>query len=181
LRRGLVQKQPVRAGEKASRDANPLLLAALPFQGPIGLLPQATDQVRLDQRPLELVIHVLWFQKTQSMHFGETSHPRTSRSHPLVVMMQSAHFREGDHRALFRRRHRAGVRAVHGQRQMRAPAMVMLEIAGQEAPEVALAQHDPPIQTLPPVLPIRRSATAFCQGLRGAVRTYSMPKFVTPR
>jgi hypothetical protein len=64
--------------------------------------------------------------------------------------MEATHFREGDDRALLRRLHRAGVRAIHGQRQMRTPAVVIVRIAGQEAPEVALAEDHNLIQAFPP-------------------------------
>ena len=49
--------------------------------------------------------------------------------------------------------------AIHGQRQARPPAVVVAKIAGQEAPEVALAEDHHVIQTLPPDTPeIIRSA-----------------------
>jgi hypothetical protein len=59
---------------------------------------------------------------------------------------------------------------------MRAPAMVILKIARQEAPEVALVDDHHLIQALVwRMLPIMRFATAFYRRLRGVVRTCSMP------
>ena len=85
-------------------------------------------------------------------------------------MMESTHVRESDDRSPRRRLYRAGVRALHGQRQVRPPMVVVVKIAGQEAPQVGLAEDHHVIQALPRILPIRRSAMAFCHGLRGAVR-----------
>ena len=84
--------------------------------------------------------------------------------------MESTHVRKSDDRALFRRLYRAGVRAIHGQRQVRTPAMVIVKIADQEAPQVGLAEDHHVIQTLPRMLPISRSAYGFCHGLQGVVR-----------
>ena len=66
--------------------------------------------------------------KTYVMRFAETSHPRRPCSHPLIVVMQSTDFRNLDHLSLLGRLYRAGLRAIHGQRQMRTPAMVVVEI-----------------------------------------------------
>ena len=80
--------------------------------------------------------------------FQRSSRPQRSCSHPLVVVMQSTHVRESDHRALPRRLHRSSVRAVHGQGEMRPPAMVILEVVGEQTPQMALTQHNDLIQTL---------------------------------
>jgi hypothetical protein len=80
--------------------------------------------------------------------FQRRSRPQRSCSQPLVVVMQSTHFRESDHRALLRRLHRSGVRAIHAQREMRPPAMVILEVARKQAPQMALTHHNDLIQTL---------------------------------
>ena len=67
--------------------------------------------------------------------------------------MESTHVRESDDRSLLGRLHGSGVRALHGQREKRPPAMVGVRIAGPEAPEVALVEDHHPIQTLPPDAP----------------------------
>ncbi len=107
---------------------------------PVGLAP--TEHVSLS-----------WthsFPKTQSRRRWETRHHRTSGCQPLVMMMESTHFRECDCGSLLGRLHRSGVGAIHGQRQMRPPPMVVVEVAGQEAPEVALAEDHHMVQALPP-------------------------------
>ena len=76
-------------------------------------------------------------------------------------MMESTHFRGCDDRSLLRRLHRSGVRAIHGQRQMRAPPMVVVKVAGQEVPEVGLAEDNHMVQTLPPDAPDQAPAYAF--------------------
>ena len=95
----------------------------------------------------------LCFLNIHTPAFLRSSRPRGSCRHPLIVVMESTHFRESDDRSLFRRLCRAGVRAIHGERQMRPPAMVVVRIAGQEAPEVALAENHHLIQALPPDAP----------------------------
>jgi len=44
-------------------------------------------------------------------------------------VMQSTHVRESDDRTLLKRLHRTGVRALHGQRQVRTPVMVIKNIS----------------------------------------------------
>jgi hypothetical protein len=74
-------------------------------------------------------------------------------------VVQPGHFLEGDDRSPIGRLHWSGIRAIHDQREMRSPAMGAANIARQEAPEVALTQHDNLIQALPRrMLPITRSA-----------------------
>ena len=49
--------------------------------------------------------------------------PSISCRHPLIMMMESTHFREGDDRALTGDLHRSPYWTIHGQRQMRPPPM----------------------------------------------------------
>ena len=86
------------------------------------------------------------------------------------MVMESTHFRERDDRSQRKRMYRADVRIIHGQRQVRTPAMVIVKIDDQEAPQVGLAEDHHVIQTLPRMLPISRSAYGFCHGLQGVVR-----------
>jgi transposase-like protein len=85
------------------------------------------------RRPLSLL-------KTYVMRFGETSRHRRSCSQPLVVVMQTAYFWNLDYRTLVGWQHEPRFGAIHGQRQMRAPTVVILEVAGDHTPQVAHAQ-----------------------------------------
>jgi hypothetical protein len=68
-------------------------------------------------------------------------------------MVQFPHFRERDDRPVVKQLHRSGMRRVHGQRQMRPPAMVILEVAGEDASEMVVTEDDQFIQARPPVAP----------------------------
>jgi|SRR5262245_66338711 hypothetical protein len=64
----------------------------------------------------------------------------------LIMMMESSHFRHRNHPASIWRGDGAWLWAIHGEREMRAPAMVIVEILLQEPLEVTFAQHDHVIQ-----------------------------------
>src|ERR1700674_2885026 len=107
------------------------------------------------------------------------SEPFALRCQTLVMVMQSANLGKLEHRALVGRLHRAPFRAVHCQGQVRAPAMVVVEV------HVRMRRRWRSFKTMTRskqsrrTLPIRRSTNGFCQGLRGAVRTCSMPMLST--
>jgi hypothetical protein len=61
---------------------------------------------------------------------------------PLIMVMQAADFWHCDDSAVLRRLHWSWLRAVHRQRQMRAPAMIILEVLGQELPQMSLVQDN---------------------------------------
>jgi hypothetical protein len=87
------------------------------------------------------------------LRFCETSQRRTLSSHPLVVVIQTAYFWNLDYGTLVGWQYGPRFGAIHGQRQMRAPPMVVAEVTGQKAPEVALAEDHHMIQAFPPDAP----------------------------
>jgi hypothetical protein len=71
-----------------------------------------------------------------------------SGSRPLVVMVQTAQvFDLGDATALSRMNVSTSW-AVHVQPLMRAPPVVVVEVAGEDAPQVSLVEHDHVIEAL---------------------------------
>ena len=91
-------------------------------------------------------------------------------------MMESPHFGHRDDLAKGRRMNWPGLWAVHCQRHMGTETMVILEVAGQHAPQIRLVQHDDLIESLATDAPlINRSTYAFCHGERGALTTSSIP------
>lgn len=90
----------------------------------------------------------------ESSYFGvRSSRPQSSGRHRLIVMMQATHLREGDDRAMLRRLQRPSVGTIHSQREICPPAMVVVNVAGQQAPALGLTQHDDATQALPPDAP----------------------------
>ena len=95
--------------------------------------------------------------------------------------MQATDFGHFNDLAGDRRLHRSGLRAIHLQRQVCAPAQVVVEIAAQYPSEVCFPQHDDVIETLAPDTADRplnaqfREPQGFCHGLCGATITSSMP------
>jgi hypothetical protein len=61
-----------------------------------------------------------------------------------------------------------GVRRILVEREMSAPLVIVLEVAGQDAAQMPFAENENVIQT-----------RGFCQGLCGAVRTSSIPMPLT--
>ncbi|MFC1573003.1 hypothetical protein ACFL6M_05330, partial [Candidatus Eisenbacteria bacterium] len=60
----------------------------------------------------------------------------------LVVMMQSTEFGNLDDAAVLARMNCPTVRAVHIQGLMNSPAVIIVEVAGEDATQMPLAQHD---------------------------------------
>ena len=61
---------------------------------------------------------------------------------PLVVPVEAASFLDFHHFPALGRLHRSRIRAVHVQRPVTAPAMVVLEVADEDPPQVPLAEDD---------------------------------------
>ena len=92
-----------------------------------------------------------------------------------VSMMQTADFGNRDDPAEFRRLNWPSVGCVLVKREVSARLVIVPEVAGQNAAEVAFAQHADMIEALAATEAMRRSATGFCRGLEGAVRTSRIP------
>jgi hypothetical protein len=88
-----------------------------------------TQQCRLVAVARSSVYYALPSRKC-ILHVPAKFHPRTSCSHPLVVMMEFTHFRESEELALSRLLYRTYVRVIHGQRKVRPPAMVVVDVTG---------------------------------------------------
>jgi hypothetical protein len=71
-------------------------------------------------------IHPVCFPNIHTPAILRNSHPRRSCRRPLIVMMQSADFRDRDYRALVGWQHWTRVGAIHREREMRAPPMVVV-------------------------------------------------------
>jgi hypothetical protein len=67
---------------------------------------------------------------------------RSSRGLPLIMMMQTAYFRQGDHSAGFRELDSAGVRAIHLEGKMGTTPVVIGDIRGEHAPEMLVVEDD---------------------------------------
>ena len=106
-----------------------------------------------DFAALQAALSDLCFPNNHTAAIPRSFRHRTSCRHPLVVIVHPTHFRESDDRALLWRLHRSGLGAVHGQRQMCAPPVIILDVGGQVAPKVALAENHHLIQALPPDTP----------------------------
>lgn len=64
----------------------------------------------------------------------------------LIVVVEATNFRHRDHLTTLWRLYWASSRAIHPQRQVRAPRVVIGQIAREDAPEVVLTQHDDVVQ-----------------------------------
>ncbi len=62
--------------------------------------------------------------------------------------IEAAGFRDLHDMAVLGPLHRPRRRAVHGERAVTAPAVVMLEVAAEEPPQVALVEDDDVVQAL---------------------------------
>ena len=62
------------------------------------------------------------------------------------MMMQAAHFRQGDHPAGFRGLDSAGVGAIHIEGKMGTKAVVIGDIRGEHAPEMPVVEDDDMIE-----------------------------------
>ena len=95
--------------------------------------------------------------------------------------MQAADFGDLNHLTAALRLDRSGLRAIHLQRQVCAPAQVVVEVAAQHPPEACFSQHDDVIETFAlgaadqPLGARFREPQGFCHGLCGPMITSSMP------
>src|SRR5918992_4468000 len=90
-----------------------------------------------------------WFSNTSRTCSARWREPRRSRHlSPFVVVMKPTDFRHRHHPATCRKRDRARLWTIHGQRQMGSPAMVIGKVAGQDALEMPLMEDDHMVQTL---------------------------------
>jgi hypothetical protein len=64
----------------------------------------------------------------------------------LIVVVEAPNFRHGDHSTPFWRLYWASIRAIHLQRQVRAPRVVISQVTREDAPEVVLTQDDNVVQ-----------------------------------
>jgi hypothetical protein len=71
----------------------------------------------------------------------------------LVMVMESADFRYRDHPASVSQKDGARLGTIHGQRQMGPPAVIIGNVAGQDALEMLLMQDEHMIQALAPDTP----------------------------
>ena len=70
----------------------------------------------------------------------------SSRRSPLIVVMQPAHFSDFIGQTNIRPLDRPRHRTIHVQRPVCAPVMIILEVLGQETPQMSLMQDDHVIQ-----------------------------------
>jgi hypothetical protein len=80
-----------------------------------------------------------------------------SRYSPLIVMMQPSLFWNFPDRPKLRPLDRPRHRTIHVQRPVRTPVMIILEVLGQEPPQMALVQDDDMVQAFARMLPMSRS------------------------
>ena len=70
------------------------------------------------------------------------------RGQAFIVMMQAAEFRERDYPTPVRRMHDPRVRRIHRQGKVRSPVVVVIEISGNDTPEMAFVQNDEMIKAI---------------------------------
>src|ERR1700674_2069867 len=99
--------------------------------------------------PALTILHGLFGSCRSRKPIAFISEPFQLRCQPLVMVMQTANLGKLQRRDSVVRLHRAPFRAVHCQRQVRAPAMVVVEVHAKDAPQVAFAQDNDEIQTIP--------------------------------
>ena len=73
---------------------------------------------------------------------------RSGGGAPLVVAIQAAGSSDLHDRAELGALHRPRRRAVHGERAVTAPAVVVLEVVAEEPPQVPLVDDDDVVQAL---------------------------------
>ena len=89
--------------------------------------------------------------------------------------MQAADLRDGDHLSDPRWHYRADVGTILVERKMRAGALVIVDVRGQDATQMALVEDQDIIQTLAANRTDHEFDVSFCQGERGAVMTSAIP------
>jgi len=72
---------------------------------------------------------------------------------PPFMVMQPAHFRHRDDGTLIGELYRPTVMCIHGQRQVRAPAVITRNLPPQNTATMPLAEDDHELQALPPNAP----------------------------
>ena len=65
------------------------------------------------------------------------------------MVMQPTHFWDRDDGARIGRMHRPPVRSIHGQHQVRAPAVIIIGLSRDKAAEMGFAEHDYVVPALP--------------------------------
>ena len=78
----------------------------------------------------------------------ENSYHTLSCRQPFIMMMQATDFWKLYYLSKVWQLHRSRFRTVHPQRQMRAPAMIIFEIAHQDSFQMTIVQHDNMIQAI---------------------------------
>src|SRR5947209_20633038 len=85
-----------------------------------------------------------------SARFRSAGSIRTTLRDARVAVVQPPDLRNGDYPTPLRRLHDARARGVIAQGAVGPCVVVVIEVAGQDALEVGLVDHDHVIQTLPP-------------------------------
>ena len=93
-------------------------------------------------------------------------------------MMQTTDLRDLDYRTAIDRVHFPALRAIHLQRLVHVPFVVVAEVRSEDPKEVFLIEDNHVIEALSPN-GADESFHGFCQGLRAALRTSSKPMAVT--
>ena len=78
----------------------------------------------------------------------ENSYHTLSCRQPFIMMMWATGFRKLYYLSKVWQLHRSRFSTVHPQRQMRAPAMIIFEIAHQDSFQMTIVQHDNMIQAI---------------------------------
>jgi hypothetical protein len=71
----------------------------------------------------------------------------SSRRSPLIMMMQPTYLWNFPDQSMLRPLDRPRLWTIHGQRPVCAPMLIVLEVVGQEPPQMALVQDDHVVQT----------------------------------
>ena len=72
----------------------------------------------------------------------------SSRHSSLIVMMQPSYVWDLPDQSMLRSLNRPWHRTIHVQGPVRAPVMMIMEVVGQEPPQMALVQDDHVIQAI---------------------------------
>src|SRR5215813_12350459 len=85
----------------------------------------------------------------------KTSHCRDHclRRHPLIMVVQTTHFRQLADIAQLRRLNRSGHWSIHSEGTVHAPGVIIVHIRPEHTPQMRLVQHDDLSETLEPETP----------------------------
>jgi len=83
-----------------------------------------------------------WYPQKRGTHHPLPIVQVRSRRQPFIVVMEAAYLGDLDHLATLGRLHGSWLRAFHLKRKMRAPAMIIRQIAYQCPLQMPLAEHD---------------------------------------